>query len=187
MKVDELQSICMYTEYKEAGLQPLDWETRVRISIGAARGLAYLHHDCVPRIIHRDIKASNILLDEEWEPRIADFGLAKLMNHDQTHVTTMVAGTLGYVAPGTTSTLSCPSILRTLQTVKTIACSEVADPWWWIVGCVINVILQSMLTRALRPIEETSTASAWWSWSLLQGGAHVTISFKRAEWVFPSG
>lgn len=118
----------MYTEHKEAGLQPLDWETRVKICIGTARGLAYLHHDCVPRIIHRDIKASNILLDEEWEPRIADFGLAKLMNHDQTHVTTMVAGTLGYVAPGTTCTLSYQSILRTLQTVKTITCSEVADP-----------------------------------------------------------
>ncbi|XP_074568993.1 receptor-like serine/threonine-protein kinase At1g78530 isoform X2 [Curcuma longa] len=78
---------------------PLDWAARHRIAVGAARGLSYLHHDCIPHIIHRDIKSSNILLDQNMEARVSDFGLATLMHADQTHVSTVVAGTFGYLAP----------------------------------------------------------------------------------------
>ncbi|CAL8997925.1 unnamed protein product [Prunus brigantina] len=83
---------------------PLDWEIRKRISLGSARGLAYLHDHCDPKIIHRDVKAANILLDEEFEAVVGDFGLAKLMDYKDTHVTTAVRGTIGHIAPEYLST-----------------------------------------------------------------------------------
>lgn len=82
----------------------LDWPTRERVALGSARGLAYLHEHCDPKIIHRDVKAANILLDEEFEAVVGDFGLAKLMNYKDTHVTTAVHGTIGHIAPEYLST-----------------------------------------------------------------------------------
>ncbi|TYK15309.1 BRASSINOSTEROID INSENSITIVE 1-associated receptor kinase 1-like [Cucumis melo var. makuwa] len=83
---------------------PLNWLNRKRIALGAARGLAYLHDHCDPKIIHRDVKAANILLDEEYEAVVGDFGLAKLMDYKDTHVTTAVRGTIGHIAPEYLST-----------------------------------------------------------------------------------
>ncbi|KAL7211287.1 hypothetical protein ACSBR2_014212 [Camellia fascicularis] len=83
---------------------PLDWPTRKRISLGSARGLSYLHDHCDPKIIHCDVKAANILLDEEFEAVVGDFGLAKLMDYKGTHVTTTVCGTVGHMAPEYLST-----------------------------------------------------------------------------------
>ncbi|KAF8664695.1 hypothetical protein HU200_054410 [Digitaria exilis] len=81
------------------GLPVMDWHKRMKIAIGAARGLTYLHEDCHPRIIHRDIKSANILIDEGFEAKVADFGLAKLTNDSLTHISTRVMGTFGYMAP----------------------------------------------------------------------------------------
>ncbi|KAF9678806.1 hypothetical protein SADUNF_Sadunf07G0074400 [Salix dunnii] len=83
---------------------PLDWSSRKRIALGSARGLSYLHDHCDPKIIHRDVKAANILLDEEFEAVVGDFGLAKLMDYKDTHVTTAVRGTIGHIAPEYLST-----------------------------------------------------------------------------------
>ncbi|XP_023750659.1 BRASSINOSTEROID INSENSITIVE 1-associated receptor kinase 1 isoform X3 [Lactuca sativa] len=77
----------------------LDWPARKRIALGSAKGLAYLHDHCDIKIIHRDVKAANILLDEEFEAVVGDFGLVKLMDCNDTHVTTGVRGTIGHIAP----------------------------------------------------------------------------------------
>ncbi|KAL7130103.1 hypothetical protein ABFS83_13G111400 [Erythranthe nasuta] len=77
----------------------LNWERRSAICMGTARGLAYLHEELTPHIVHRDIKASNILLDKNFQPKIGDFGLAKLFPDDITHISTKLAGTTGYLAP----------------------------------------------------------------------------------------
>ncbi|KAL0352485.1 UNVERIFIED_CONTAM: putative LRR receptor-like serine/threonine-protein kinase [Sesamum calycinum] len=79
----------------------LDWETRYKIAVGSAQGLAYLHHDCLPAIVHRDVKCNNILLDSKYEAYLADFGLAKLMNSpNYQQAMSRVAGSYGYIAPG---------------------------------------------------------------------------------------
>ncbi|XP_047169222.1 probable serine/threonine-protein kinase PIX13 isoform X3 [Vigna umbellata] len=85
--------------WRNTNTEPLSWDTRLKIAIGAARGLAYLHTSD-KQIIYRDFKASNILLDEEFNAKISDFGLAKLgPSAGDSHVTTRIIGTYGYAAP----------------------------------------------------------------------------------------
>ncbi|XP_062110369.1 cysteine-rich receptor-like protein kinase 3 [Humulus lupulus] len=80
-------------------VRQLSWESRYKIILGIAEGLTYLHEESNLRIIHRDIKLSNIMLDDDLTPKIADFGLARLFPEDKTHISTAIAGTLGYMAP----------------------------------------------------------------------------------------
>ncbi|XP_057440749.1 probable L-type lectin-domain containing receptor kinase S.7 [Lotus japonicus] len=77
----------------------LSWGHRVNIALGLASVLVYLHQECEQRVIHRDIKTGNVLLDGNFNPRLGDFGLAKLMDHDKSPVSTLTAGTMGYLAP----------------------------------------------------------------------------------------
>ncbi|XP_051119277.1 LRR receptor-like serine/threonine-protein kinase RPK2 [Andrographis paniculata] len=84
---------------QERSTRAVDWRVLHKIALDIARALAYLHDDCVPRVLHRDVKPSNILLDEDYSAYLSDFGLARLLGTSETHATTGVAGTFGYVAP----------------------------------------------------------------------------------------
>ncbi|GFP93170.1 LRR receptor-like serine/threonine-protein kinase erl1 [Phtheirospermum japonicum] len=77
----------------------LDWETHLKVAVGVAQGLAYLHHDCNPKIIHRDVQSSNILLDENFDTHLSDFGIANCLPAAKTHASTYVLGTIGYIGP----------------------------------------------------------------------------------------
>ncbi|XP_024447741.1 probable LRR receptor-like serine/threonine-protein kinase At1g29720 [Populus trichocarpa] len=83
----------------ETSFLMLDWPTRYKICVGIARGLAFLHEESAIRIVHRDIKGTNVLLDKDLSAKISDFGLAKLNEEENTHISTRVAGTIGYMAP----------------------------------------------------------------------------------------
>ncbi|KAL0886854.1 hypothetical protein Bca101_010837 [Brassica carinata] len=88
----------LYQE-SETGAVSLDWSHRLNIAIGLASALSYLHHECEQQVVHRDIKASNIMLDINFNARLGDFGLARLTEHDKSPISTLTAGTMGYLAP----------------------------------------------------------------------------------------
>ncbi|KAG6793626.1 hypothetical protein POTOM_002841 [Populus tomentosa] len=88
----------LYEEGSEHGIF-LNWAHRQKTAVGLASSLTYLHHECEQKVIHRDIKTSNIMLDGNFNARLGDFGLARIMEHDKSPVSTLTAGTMGYLAP----------------------------------------------------------------------------------------
>ncbi|KHN13548.1 Putative LRR receptor-like serine/threonine-protein kinase [Glycine soja] len=101
--------------YDDVEAMKLDWKKRVNIVKGTAHALSYLHHDCTPPIVHRDISANNVLLNSEWEPSVSDFGTARFLNLDSSN-RTIVAGTIGYIAPELT-TLILGSLTYTVKAI----------------------------------------------------------------------
>ena len=93
MWIIELLILIKQIEGPEESQLKLDWPTRRHICVGIARGLAFLHEESRLNIVHRDIKATNVLLDKDLNPKISDFGLAKLDEEENTHISTRVAGT----------------------------------------------------------------------------------------------
>jgi len=85
--------------YDDVEAMEFNWRKRLNVVKGVAFGLSYLHHDCTPPIVHRDVSTSNILLNSEWQPSVSDFGTARLLQYDSSN-RTIVAGTIGYIAPG---------------------------------------------------------------------------------------
>eukprot|EP00243_Klebsormidium_subtile_P007409 TRINITY_DN3289_c0_g2_i1.p1 TRINITY_DN3289_c0_g2~~TRINITY_DN3289_c0_g2_i1.p1 ORF type:complete len:287 (-),score=9.34 TRINITY_DN3289_c0_g2_i1:375-1235(-) len=136
----------------------LGWPQRMRIALGTARGLAFLHEDCNPRIIHRDVKPSNILLDEELEAKVADFGLAKFSAGDETHISTGVRGTWGYISP---------------EYVSTGQVTDKSDVYSF------GVVLLSLVTGR-RPMDTTDESNeptflTEWAWDVAEAGSYLSL------------
>eukprot|EP01018_Ginkgo_biloba_P036594 Gb_07081 [translate_table: standard] len=139
----------------------LDWQKRCNIILGIARGLLYLHEDSQLRIIHRDIKASNILLDDKLNPKIADFGLARLFPEDESHVHTRVAGTYGYMAP--------EYAMRGQLSVK-------ADVYSF--GVVLLEIISGIKNTDSNPLPEMQNILEW-TWRLHKRGQILDVIDKE--------
>lgn len=136
MKWGSLESV-LHNRPKGMALN-LDWETRKKIAIDSARGLAFLHHSCIPHIIHRDMKSSNVLLDENFVARVSDFGMARLVNALDTHLSvSTLAGTPGYVPPEYYQSFRCTTkgdvysygviLLELLSGKRPIDCSHFGE------------------------------------------------------------
>ncbi|KAF8082095.1 hypothetical protein N665_0848s0013 [Sinapis alba] len=148
---------------KERSKPALEWKILHKIALDVARALAYLHEQCSPKVLHRDIKPSNILLDNNYNAYLSDFGLSKLLGTSQSHVTTGVAGTFGYVAP---------------EYAMTCRVSEKADVYSY--GIVILELISDK--RALDPSfsshENGFNIVSW---------AHMMLSQGKAKDVFTKG
>ncbi|KAK7305652.1 hypothetical protein VNO77_43559 [Canavalia gladiata] len=154
---------------------PLSWPHRLKILLGVSSVLAYLHHECENQVIHRDIKTSNIMLDEGFNARLGDFGLARQTEHDKSPDATVAAGTMGYLAP---------------EYVLTGRATEKTDVYSY--GAVVLEVASGR-----RPIEKDAGGGAGkvgvssnlveWVWSLHQQGKLLTAADPRLEGEFEEG
>ncbi|KAF5945642.1 hypothetical protein HYC85_015870 [Camellia sinensis] len=129
----------------------LDWPKRLQIAVGTARGLCYMHHECSPAVIHRDVKSSNILLDSSFNAKVADFGLAKMVvKHGEANAMSVVAGSVGYLAP---------------EYAHTTRANEKIDVYGFGV-----VLLELVTGREANNNGDEDTCLAEWAWRHIQDG-----------------
>ncbi|KAG2295289.1 hypothetical protein Bca4012_067112 [Brassica carinata] len=150
---------------QERSTRAVDWRVLHKIALDVARALAYLHDQCVPRVLHRDVKPSNILLDDAHNAYLSDFGLARLLGASETHATTGVAGTFGYVAPeyAMTCRVSDKADVYSYGVVllELLSDKKVLDPSFVTYGNGFNIVQWGdMLLRQGRA-EEFFTTGLW--------------------------
>ncbi|KZV43371.1 hypothetical protein F511_21963 [Dorcoceras hygrometricum] len=150
---------------QERSTRAVDWRVLHKIALDIARALAYLHDQCVPRVLHRDVKPSNILLDEEHNAYLSDFGLARLLGTSETHATTGVAGTFGYVAPeyAMTCRVSDKADVYSYGVVllELISDKKALDPSFSSYGNGFNIVAWACMLLRQGHAKEFFTAGLW--------------------------
>ncbi|XP_022774589.1 LRR receptor-like serine/threonine-protein kinase RPK2 [Durio zibethinus] len=150
---------------QERSTRAVDWRILYKIALDIARALAYLHDQCVPRILHRDVKPSNILLDDDYNAYLSDFGLARLLGTSETHATTGVAGTFGYVAPeyAMTCRVSDKADVYSYGVVllELLSDKKALDPSFSRYGNGFNIVQWSCLLLRQGQAKEFFTAGLW--------------------------
>ncbi|PHU19915.1 LRR receptor-like serine/threonine-protein kinase RPK2 [Capsicum chinense] len=150
---------------QERSTRAVDWRVLHKIALDIARALAYLHDQCVPRVLHRDVKPSNILLDEDYNAYLSDFGLARLLGTSETHATTGVAGTFGYVAPeyAMTCRVSDKADVYSYGVVllELISDKKALDPSFSSYGNGFNIVAWACMLLRQGRAKEFFTAGLW--------------------------
>ncbi|KAL2240344.1 LRR receptor-like serine/threonine-protein kinase RPK2 [Sesamum indicum] len=150
---------------QERSTRAVDWRILHKIALDISRALAYLHDQCVPRVLHRDVKPSNILLDEDYNAYLSDFGLARLLGTSETHATTGVAGTFGYVAPeyAMTCRVSDKADVYSYGVVllELISDKKALDPSFSSFGNGFNIVAWACMLLRQGRAKEFFTAGLW--------------------------
>ncbi|KAK1432919.1 hypothetical protein QVD17_09822 [Tagetes erecta] len=150
---------------QERSMRAVDWKILHKIALDVARALAYLHDQCVPRVLHRDVKPSNILLDDDFNAYLSDFGLARLLGTSETHATTGVAGTFGYVAPeyAMTCRVSDKADVYSYGVVllELISDKKALDPSFSSYGNGFNIVAWACMLLRQGQAKEFFTAGLW--------------------------
>lgn len=150
---------------QERSIRAVDWRILHKIALDIARALAYLHDQCVPRVLHRDVKPSNILLDDDFNAYLSDFGLARLLGTSETHATTGVAGTFGYVAPeyAMTCRVSDKADVYSYGVVllELISDKKALDPSFSSYGNGFNIVAWACMLLRQGRAKEFFTAGLW--------------------------
>ncbi|EPS70188.1 hypothetical protein M569_04565 [Genlisea aurea] len=150
---------------QDRSTRAVDWRVLHKIALDIARALAYLHDQCIPRVLHRDVKPSNILLDEDYNAYLSDFGLARLLGTSETHATTGVAGTFGYVAPeyAMTCRVSDKADVYSYGVVllELISDKKALDPSFSSYGNGFNIVGWACMLLRQGKAKELFTAGLW--------------------------